>query len=634
MANISQIKLPDNTVYDIKDAGALRTITSSNVTTALGYTPLNANLKGANNGVAELDANGKVPSSQLPSYIDDVLEYIAKTGFPSTGETGKIYVDTTTNKTYRWSGSDYVEISASLALGTTSSTAYRGDYGNAAYAHAVTNKGSAFSSGLYKITTNSEGHVTAATAVAKSDITALGIPGSDTDTHRPIQVNGTQALASNTTALNLKAGSNVTITDGGSGAITIAATDTNTWRPVSDSVSSTSSSDAASSKAVKTAYDLAASKTANTGTVTSVATGVGLTGGTITGSGTLKAKLRSETALTIDSAAATTTSGRVYPVAVDKSGYLAVNVPWTDSKPVTSVNNQTGAVSITPANIGALPLSAGDAAPLTNSLTIKKVAASDDSIRFGSGAGENSDYISVDQSAWGIMYYLLPVKNVSNNTYRNSGFRFFEYSLDTNTGNKTKYYETYRLPNVNNNRTSSKDYDILTSKSPVTIPQGGTNATNAAGARSNLGIMSNTYQCNGLLVTSKTDSALKGYGHATVSIINRTVIVSFGVKIETAGTLSNVYDSGIWISTLKNLNSNLPDFTSVGATLSGTINYYTSSGAINTSLQGYGGTGDGVDGTGWGFGRIHTTSGDNGWWSSNEFTAGLYITGTLYGILT
>ena len=76
---------------------------------------------------------------------------------------------------------------------------------------------------------------------------------------------------------------------------------------------------------------IATGATANTGTVTSVATGVGLTGGTISTSGTVKAKLRSETALTVDSAAATTTSGRVYPVAVDKTGYLAVNVPWTDT---------------------------------------------------------------------------------------------------------------------------------------------------------------------------------------------------------------------------------------------------------------------------------------------------------------
>ena len=155
-------------------------LTSSNITTALGYTPLNSNLKGSNGGLAELDSSGKVPSYQLPSYVDDILEYSSKTSFPTTGEAGKIYVETTTNKTYRWSGSSYVEIGSSIALGTTSSTAFRGDYGQAAYTHAVTNKGNAFNSGLYKITTNSEGHVTNATSVEKSDITALGIPGQDT----------------------------------------------------------------------------------------------------------------------------------------------------------------------------------------------------------------------------------------------------------------------------------------------------------------------------------------------------------------------------------------------------------------------------------------------------------------------
>ena len=73
------------------------------------------------------------------------------------------------------------------------------------------------------------------------------------------------------------------------------------------------------------------------GTVTSIATGVGLTGGTITTSGTIKAKLRSETALTNDSAAATETANRIYPVVPDKSGYLAVNVPWTDNNTDTKV---------------------------------------------------------------------------------------------------------------------------------------------------------------------------------------------------------------------------------------------------------------------------------------------------------
>ena len=91
---------------------------------------------GVAGGVAELDSTGKVPTAQLPSYVDDVLEYDAKANFPTTGETGKIYVDTATNKTYRWSGTTYVEISSSLALGETSSTAYRGDYGKIAYQHS------------------------------------------------------------------------------------------------------------------------------------------------------------------------------------------------------------------------------------------------------------------------------------------------------------------------------------------------------------------------------------------------------------------------------------------------------------------------------------------------------------------
>lgn len=91
--------------------------------------------KGAASGVAELDANGKVPAAQLPSYVDDVLEYSAASSFPATGETGKIYVDTTTNKTYRWGGSAYVEISASLAIGTTSSTAAAGNHTHGAAAN-------------------------------------------------------------------------------------------------------------------------------------------------------------------------------------------------------------------------------------------------------------------------------------------------------------------------------------------------------------------------------------------------------------------------------------------------------------------------------------------------------------------
>lgn len=175
---------------------------------------------GVASGVATLGTDGKILTSQLPSYVDDVIEgYKSDADFYEdsahtaskkiTGESGKIYVDLHTNVTYRWSGTAYVEISASLALGETDSTAYRGDRGKIAYTHsqaahartdatataASTTNGNikingtetkvythpAYTpkdSGLYKITVDATGHVSAVAAVAKSDITALGIPGS------------------------------------------------------------------------------------------------------------------------------------------------------------------------------------------------------------------------------------------------------------------------------------------------------------------------------------------------------------------------------------------------------------------------------------------------------------------------
>lgn len=121
---------------------------SADITLAAGDVgAIAASAKGAANGVASLGADGKVPSTQLPSYVDDVLEgYVSddlkkfyKDSAKSseyTGETGKIYVDMTNNKTYRWSGSTYVVISETLALGTTASTAFAGDKGLVAYNHS------------------------------------------------------------------------------------------------------------------------------------------------------------------------------------------------------------------------------------------------------------------------------------------------------------------------------------------------------------------------------------------------------------------------------------------------------------------------------------------------------------------
>ena len=219
------------------------------------YIPNSA--KGANNGVATLGSDGKVPSSQLPSYVDDVLEYANKNSFPSTGVSGIVYVDAATNKTYRWSGSAYVVIGTDLALGETSSTAFAGDKGKIAYEHSqvtssnphnvtksdlglsnVENKSSvtirseltkenitnalgytppesdtkythptytAKESGLYKVTVDSTGHISNASAVTKEDITALGIPAQDTVYTLP---------SAGTNLGGVKSGGDVTISDG------------------------------------------------------------------------------------------------------------------------------------------------------------------------------------------------------------------------------------------------------------------------------------------------------------------------------------------------------------------------------------------------------------------------------------
>ena len=231
---------------------------SADVTlTATDVQAIPASQKGAASGVASLDESGKVPSTQLPSYVDDVIEgYLHEGKFYEeeghsteiTGESGKIYMDLTSENTYRWSGSTFVEISKSLALGETSSTAFAGDKGKVAYDHANLTSGNphnvtkaevglgnvdnvkqlaglasgttedhvvtfgangyevkdsgftiaanvpadakftdtvythpaytAQKEGLYKVTVDATGHVSAVKAVVKDDITALGIPGS------------------------------------------------------------------------------------------------------------------------------------------------------------------------------------------------------------------------------------------------------------------------------------------------------------------------------------------------------------------------------------------------------------------------------------------------------------------------
>lgn len=116
--NLSGTNTGDETTATIKSKLGITILSGSNtgdetnstIISKIGYTPENSANKGANNGYAGLDSTGKVPSSQLPSYVDDVLEFANLASFPSTGESGKIYIALDTNLEYRWSGSTYINI--------------------------------------------------------------------------------------------------------------------------------------------------------------------------------------------------------------------------------------------------------------------------------------------------------------------------------------------------------------------------------------------------------------------------------------------------------------------------------------------------------------------------------------------
>lgn len=134
LAQATVSDLPTGRMVSTTTGGRLQALDAAGSRALIGAVA--ASEKGAANGVAPLGADSKIASTYLPSYVDDVLEFASLAAFPATGESGKIYVAIDTAKTYRWSGSAYVVISETLALGETPSTAYRGDRGATAYTHS------------------------------------------------------------------------------------------------------------------------------------------------------------------------------------------------------------------------------------------------------------------------------------------------------------------------------------------------------------------------------------------------------------------------------------------------------------------------------------------------------------------
>ena len=220
--------------------------------------------------------SGTIDAAHLPSYVDDVIEgylnggkfYTTKSSSGAysgeiTAEAGKIYVDLSNNKTYRWSGSTYVVISETIALGTTHSTAGYGDESHAAYNHSTStgnpHKTTKTDLGLGNVENKSSatirGELTSANVT-----TALGYtpPRTDTNTHYTTRiVAGAANGTANATTTNGNTHINVTddntfrsgvvikgtgatsVTSDASGNITVHSTDTDTWRPVQNNLTST-----------------------------------------------------------------------------------------------------------------------------------------------------------------------------------------------------------------------------------------------------------------------------------------------------------------------------------------------------------------------------------------------------------
>lgn len=324
--------------------------------TASDVGAISSSLLGAANGVAQLDSSGKVPSAQLPSYVDDTVEgYLYNSKFYKesahttqiTGETGKIYVDISTNKTYRWSGSAFVEISSSLALGTTSSTAFRGDYGNTAYTHATDSNRltTATASGLYKVASTANGHIASLTAVTKSDITGLGIPGSDTNT--------TYTFASGDSNGQIK----VTPSSGTAVNVSVKGLGAGAYKAVDTSISAASTStNIPTSKAVAAFVEGKGYKTTDNNT-TYTLTQDSTDGHKITltpSSGTATTITIPDNNTTYD-IATTTTNGLMSSAMLTKLNGIAAGAQVntiTGVKGNSETSYRTGNVNITKANIG------------------------------------------------------------------------------------------------------------------------------------------------------------------------------------------------------------------------------------------------------------------------------------------
>lgn len=209
--------------------------------------------------VPALDNTNKIPSDYLPAYVDDVIEGIYKSntefldgpGGTTIQPVGSvIYVDITTNKTYRWSGSAYVEISASLALGTTASTAAKGNHTHTInnHNHSCSSVQPSFTGTAVTSGANSGNGITVSTNAHTHSVTASGTVGNNTagatvptitHTHNipEIKFTGTAATHTHSFGATTSGGPNATVKVGSEThthnipALTFTGTNVNSYEP-------------------------------------------------------------------------------------------------------------------------------------------------------------------------------------------------------------------------------------------------------------------------------------------------------------------------------------------------------------------------------------------------------------------
>lgn len=221
--------------------------TFNNKQAALGYTPENVANKGVANGYASLDGAGKVPSTQLPSYVDDVVEVANYAALPATGETGKIYITLDTNFVYRWSGSVYVKISEPNAVwgSITGTLSNQTDLQNALDAKVNNTRTLTINGTEYDLSANRSWSVGTVTSVSGTGtVSGLSLSGSVT----------------------------------GSGNLTLGGTLSLTSSDITTGLGYTPVTNARTLSINGTAFDLTANRSWNVGTVTSVGLELGTTG--------------------------------------------------------------------------------------------------------------------------------------------------------------------------------------------------------------------------------------------------------------------------------------------------------------------------------------------------------------------